>query len=82
MGHFANTDLPAEHRKELKEVLEDPSFEQGMRWLDRAIDAAARRETDPGQLKREARVRIGLATLGYAMHKIGRRLEDAGDPIR
>lgn len=82
MGHFTNTGLPSEHQKKLKEVLEDPSFERGMRWLDRAIDAAAQHETDPERLKREARLHIGLATLGYAMHKIGRLLEDAGDPIR
>lgn len=82
MGHFANTDLPTEKREKLKEVLEDPSFEQGMRWLDRAIDAAARHETDPEQIKHEARFRLGLAALGFAMHKIGRLLEDAGDPIR
>lgn len=71
--------LSAEDLDKLKDVFEDPSFDNGLQWLYRAFDEAARPGTDLEWLKRQARFQAGLMALGYAMHKIGGMLDDAAE---
>lgn len=72
-------DLSAEDLEKLKDVFEDPSFDNGLKWFYHAIDEAARPGADLEWLKRQARFQAGLMALGYAMHKIGGMLDDAAE---
>lgn len=81
MTKHGRDNLSAADLEKLKDVFEDPSFDNGLQWFYRAIDEAAQPGADLDWLKRQARFQAGMMALGYAMHKIGGMLDIVAEEL-